>query len=74
MMKQFFMYPYNWVILLIALVLLIYAIVYLARRSAGGESGNGDIRESTPLDILRERHARGEISGEDFERKKKNLE
>ncbi len=34
---------------------------------------NGSGRERNPLEIVKERYARGEISPEEFERLKKNL-
>ncbi|WP_027716731.1 SHOCT domain-containing protein [Desulfuromonas sp. TF] len=71
MMKQFFMYPYNWLILVVGVVLLTVAIFYLIRFS--GRQG-GDRPERSPLDIVKERYARGEIGREEFERIKKDLE
>ena len=71
MMKQFFMYPYNWVILVVGVVLLTVAIIYLVR--FGWRQG-GDSPKKSPLDIARERYARGEIGREEFERIKKDLE
>jgi putative membrane protein len=71
MMKQFFMYPYNWVILVVGVVLLTVAIIYLIR--LGWRQG-GDRPERSPLDIVKERYARGEIGREEFERIKKDLE
>lgn len=53
--------------------LLIVGIVMLAR----GSSGSGALREAraekSALDILKERHARGEIEREEFEQKKRDL-
>ena len=49
-------------------VALIALIVYLVVR--GQSSG----AKETPLDILKKRYARGEISREEFERMKKDLE
>jgi putative membrane protein len=71
MMKQFFMYPYNWVILVVGVVLLTVAIIYLVR--FGWRQG-GDSPKKSPLDIARARYARGEIGREEFERIKKDLE
>jgi putative membrane protein len=71
MMKQFFMYPYNWLILVVGVVLLTVAIFYLIR--FGWRQG-GDRPERSPLDIVKERYARGEIGREEFERIKKDLE
>lgn len=46
-------------------VLLIGAIVWLLVRVAGGSSSE---KKPSPLDIARERYARGEISREEFQR------
>lgn len=52
-------------------VVLIAGIVYLFWRSAGGYRHT--VRED-PLEILKKRYARGEISREEYERIKKDLE
>ncbi len=54
--------------------LIIVAIVVLAR-GFGGRSGGGEtrLREKTPLDILGERYARGEIGKSEFEEKRRDL-
>ena len=54
--------------------LIIAAIVVLAR-GFGARSGGGEpkLREKTPLDILGERYARGEIDKAEFEEKRRDL-
>ena len=54
--------------------LIIAAIVVLAR-GFGGKSGGSEprLREKTPLDILGERYARGEIDKKEFEEKRRDL-
>lgn len=54
--------------------LIIAAVVVLAR-GVGGRSAGSDSRvaERTPLDILRERYARGEIDKNEFEQKRRDL-
>ncbi len=51
------------------ILLIIYGIRALSRSGAGSGSG----RESSALDIARNRYARGEISSEEFERLKRDL-
>ena len=54
--------------------LIIAAIVVLAR-GFGARSGGGEpkLREKTPLDILGERYARGEIDKAEVEEKRRDL-
>jgi putative membrane protein len=52
------------------LVLIIVVLVVLATRSQGWARGGG----RTPLDILKERYAKGEIDREEFEAKKRDLQ
>lgn len=50
-------------------VLIVWAVVSVGRRADDGGRRPGQ----TPLDILRERYARGEISAEEFEQAKRIL-
>lgn len=49
--------------------LIVWAVVTVTRRS--GDAGREP--QQTPLDILRERYARGEITAEEFEQAKRTL-
>lgn len=62
----------GWMIIVWVLVigLIVWGVVALTRRS-GSEPSSGS--KNSPLDIARERYARGEISHEEFERIKKDL-
>ena len=60
---------WGWIIGLIVLVALIWIIVKVA--SQNGKSLKD--REKTPLDILKQRYARGEIDKKEFEERKKDL-
>ncbi len=51
-------------------VLVIMGLVYLVKALSGSKGKAGD---ETALEILRKRYARGEISREEFEEKKKDL-
>lgn len=54
--------------------LIIWGIVMLVRLTMrGGGSADGKRTEDTALSTLRERYAKGEISKEEFEEKKKGL-
>lgn len=51
---------------------VVIALIVLAVRSmAGGAAKDGD---KTPLQILKERYARGEIRQDEFEQKKRDLQ
>jgi len=56
-----------WALVIVALVVL---IKWLAQASKGTTPGT---RGSQPLEILKERYARGEIDKEEFEAKKRDL-
>lgn len=60
---------FMWVILLIVVGLLIYFNVQ-ARKT----KGQTPTQNESPLDILKKRYAKGEITGEEYERMKKDLE
>lgn len=73
MMNAHMMTPFGWIFMLIFWILVIVALVYAIRWLAGPPKG-GKPLEKTALDILKERYARGDISREEFERMKKDLE
>lgn len=54
-------------------ILLIVAIVLLVKVLWGSGSGLGRTQEKSPLDILNERYARGEIDKAEFDQKKHDL-
>jgi putative membrane protein len=56
---------------LILLVLIIVLIYFLFKSSKTG--GFGQASNETPLDILKKRYARGEITKEQFEEMRKDL-
>jgi len=58
-----------WVGGLIIVGLFIWFVVTILRRS----SNHHNIHEESPLDILKKRYARGEISKEEFDRMSKDL-
>jgi len=58
-----------WILFLIIIIAVIYLIFHVTRsRIPGIPSGD------TPLDVLKKRYARGEITKEEFDRIKKDLE
>ena len=60
---------WGWIIGLILLVLVIWLVV----RATSQPSSSATQPEETALDVLKKRYARGEISKEEFEDKKKDL-
>lgn len=54
-------------------ILLIVVIVWIVKGVAGGNSPGTGRNEKTPLEILEERFARGEIDQDEFEQKRKLL-
>lgn len=70
------MIPWGWVLGVVLVVVLFYALTGRAGQRPS-EPGGSHVEEKrdleTPLDVLKKRYARGEISREDFEQIKKDL-
>ncbi len=62
---------FGWFFMVIFWVLVILGVVYLVRLIA--VSAKKDDREESPLDILKKRYAKGEISKEEFGRMRDDL-
>ncbi len=60
---------WGWIIGLIVLVIVIWMIVRMVNQN----NNRNQPDSKTPLDILKERYARGEISKQEFEEKKKSI-
>ncbi|OGO19004.1 MAG: hypothetical protein A2144_12570 [Chloroflexi bacterium RBG_16_50_9] len=58
------------IIWVVIIALIVWGVVALVRR---GSAASGTPPKPDPLEIARERYARGEISREEFEEIKKNL-
>jgi putative membrane protein len=58
-----------WILLLVIIGLVVYLVVRNQKKVSSGEHHEG----VTPLDIVKKRYARGEISKEEFEQLKKDL-
>jgi putative membrane protein len=56
-----------WILVLVGIVLL---VVWVVQKAVGGGAGR---TERSALEILKKRYARGEISKEEFEEKKRDL-
>lgn len=55
-------------------LLLFLVIAWVIRAAVGGGGGPSPRSGSSPMEILRERYARGEIDRDTFEQMKKDLE
>lgn len=65
---------FGWVFMVLFWVLIILGVVALLRwLGMGGDASCGAPRK-TPLEILQERYARGEIEREEYEQKRRDLE
>ena len=62
---------FGWIFMVFFWALVILGVVYLLKLVSGGTKS--EKQEETALDILRKRYARGEISKEEFEEKKKDI-
>jgi len=67
--------PWMWlmpVLLIVFVGLIVWAIVALVRGS-NGSKGQESSRTGSALEVLKQRYARGEISKEEYEEKKRDL-
>ncbi len=64
-----------WIFPILGLVVFLFVIYFLFTRvfSGGGLVGGRTAGEQSPLEILKIRYAKGEISREEFERMKKDV-
>jgi len=60
-----------WGLVLAGVVLLVWFLVESARRAGAGPSSSA---HDTPLEILKKRYARGEITREQFQEMKRELQ
>lgn len=59
--------------MLMVVVAVVVAVVLLVRRPGGSWHGTAQATGRTPLDILKERYARGEIDKADYEERRRVL-
>ncbi|MEO6908231.1 MAG: SHOCT domain-containing protein [Abditibacteriaceae bacterium] len=64
---------FGWIIMILFWILVVFVIFMLIKGFSGGSRNSSHDYEKSPLDILKERYAKGEIEQEEFDEKKKNL-
>lgn len=64
---------FGWLFMILFWGLVILAIAALAKWLMRQSSGRGSPRDKTPLQILQERYARGEIDQKEYEQKSQDL-
>lgn len=65
---------FNWLAPIFIWIFFIFFIVIIVRLIVGKSHDSDDSsEEKTPLDILKERYAKGEITKKDFDQMKKDL-
>lgn len=78
MMGGGFGFGFGWIINLLFWGLIIWAVVVLIQRLSGGSCshchGGHEKKSDEAMDILKGRYAKGEVSKEEFDRMKKDLE
>ena len=63
-------HPLGWLFMIFFWLFLIFGIIYLVRNLRRPP----ETKRETPLDIIRRRYAEGEISREEFDKLKKDLD
>lgn len=64
-------HPLGWIMMIIFWGFLILGIIFIIKKIS---FSSGPEQQDTPLDIVKKRYARGEISREEYEQLKQDLE
>ena len=63
----------GWLFMIIFWVLIILGVVYLVKLIAGTGAKKEATKDETPLEILKKRYAKGEITKEQFDQMKEDI-
>ncbi|MEW6601156.1 MAG: SHOCT domain-containing protein [Nitrospirota bacterium] len=61
---------FGWIFMIVFWVLVVLGVVYLLKLISGADKGKKD---ETPLDILKKRYAKGEITKEEYDKIKDDI-
>lgn len=65
---------FGWIFWIVLIALIIWVVIQFSNRNRNQSNQSTNIVEKeTPLDILKKRYAKGEITKEEFERMKNDL-
>jgi len=64
----------GWIFMVFFWILVILGVVAVLRWFDAGAKRNAETQRKTPLEILQERYARGEIEKDEYEQKCRDLE
>lgn len=64
----------GWIIMILFWVLIVLGIIALVRWLGSGGGNHRHESRPTPVEILKERYARGEINRDEYEQKRLDLE
>lgn len=65
---------FGWIFWLLIIAIIVWAVITMTRNRQKSDSAQGSAQTESPLDILKKRYARGEITKEQFEQMKKDIE
>jgi putative membrane protein len=64
---------FGWFFWLIIIVVIVWVVITLSKNVQKSRETQDSSQTESPLDILKKRYARGEISKEEFEQMKKDI-
>ncbi len=67
-------YGYGGMFMWLILIVLVAVIIYFVIERSRGNGAGGGATDETPVEILKKRYAKGEITKEEFERMKNEIE